>query len=212
MSGSGDPAVMTATAVPTSCPPPCSWGSRTSRSRTGPRPSPGPGELLLEVSHCGICGSDLHFLVEWGGRDERDRGPRVLGHGRRARRRRDRLERSATGSSPGQSPKCGECEYCLAGPAVALRRAGPGRRRRQATGRARSRGYKIDRRGARRCASPTTSRSSTPRSSSRSRSRCTASRRPAAPGPARAGSSPAAARSASCRSPRSRRSASTTSS
>src|SRR3954466_8191847 len=33
-----------------------------------PTPTPGPGELLLEVSHCGICGSDLHFLVEWGGR------------------------------------------------------------------------------------------------------------------------------------------------
>ena len=32
-----------------------------------PTPLPGPGELLLEVSHCGICGSDLHFLIEWGG-------------------------------------------------------------------------------------------------------------------------------------------------
>ena len=52
-----------------------------------PTPEPGPGELLLEVSHCGICGSDLHFLLEWGGRAGRDRGPRVLGHGRRPRRR-----------------------------------------------------------------------------------------------------------------------------
>src|SRR3954463_16376748 len=31
-----------------------------------PTPATGPGELLLEVSHCGICGSDLHFLLEWG--------------------------------------------------------------------------------------------------------------------------------------------------
>jgi threonine dehydrogenase-like Zn-dependent dehydrogenase len=29
-----------------------------------PVPSPGPGEVLIEVSHCGICGSDLHFVVE----------------------------------------------------------------------------------------------------------------------------------------------------
>src|SRR5437763_17012241 len=33
-----------------------------------PTPAPGPGELLLEVSHCGICGSDLHFLLGCGGR------------------------------------------------------------------------------------------------------------------------------------------------
>src|SRR5690606_38249217 len=32
-----------------------------------PTPEVGPGEMLLEVSHCGICGSDLHFLMEWGG-------------------------------------------------------------------------------------------------------------------------------------------------
>ena len=81
------------------CPRRCSWACATSRSRTGRRPEPGPGELLLEVSHCGICGSDLHFLLEWGGRDRRDRGPRVLGHGRRGRRRRDRLG----GRRPGRS-------------------------------------------------------------------------------------------------------------
>ena len=34
-----------------------------------PTPLPGPGELLLEVSHCGVCGSDLHFLLEWGGHE-----------------------------------------------------------------------------------------------------------------------------------------------
>jgi len=26
-----------------------------------PAPEPGPGEALVEVSYCGICGSDLHF-------------------------------------------------------------------------------------------------------------------------------------------------------
>ena len=32
-----------------------------------PVPRPGPGQVLVEVSHCGICGSDLHMMVEgWG--------------------------------------------------------------------------------------------------------------------------------------------------
>ena len=32
-----------------------------------PVPEPGPGEVVVEVSHCGICGSDLHVFVEgWG--------------------------------------------------------------------------------------------------------------------------------------------------
>ena len=26
-----------------------------------PAPEPGPGQVLVEVSYCGICGSDLHF-------------------------------------------------------------------------------------------------------------------------------------------------------
>jgi len=31
-----------------------------------PVPEVGPGEVLVEVSHCGICGSDLHYILEWG--------------------------------------------------------------------------------------------------------------------------------------------------
>jgi Alcohol dehydrogenase GroES-like domain len=32
-----------------------------------PIPEPGNGEVLLAVSHCGICGSDLHLMMEdWG--------------------------------------------------------------------------------------------------------------------------------------------------
>ena len=30
-------------------------------------PTVGPHDVLLEVSHCGVCGSDLHFVLEgWG--------------------------------------------------------------------------------------------------------------------------------------------------
>jgi 2-desacetyl-2-hydroxyethyl bacteriochlorophyllide A dehydrogenase len=32
--------------------------------RSLPVPSPSSGEVLVEISHCGICGSDLHFVIE----------------------------------------------------------------------------------------------------------------------------------------------------
>ncbi|HEV2310488.1 MAG TPA: alcohol dehydrogenase catalytic domain-containing protein, partial [Acidimicrobiia bacterium] len=32
--------------------------------RTLPVPAVGPNEALVEVSHCGICGSDLHLVLE----------------------------------------------------------------------------------------------------------------------------------------------------
>ncbi|MGZ4758273.1 MAG: alcohol dehydrogenase catalytic domain-containing protein, partial [Acidimicrobiales bacterium] len=32
-----------------------------------PVPEPGPGQVLVEVGHCGICGSDIHMILEgWG--------------------------------------------------------------------------------------------------------------------------------------------------
>ena len=32
-----------------------------------PVPDPGPTDVLVEVSHCGVCGTDLHFVIEgWG--------------------------------------------------------------------------------------------------------------------------------------------------
>jgi 2-desacetyl-2-hydroxyethyl bacteriochlorophyllide A dehydrogenase len=32
-----------------------------------PVPAPGPDEVLLRVSHCGVCGTDLHFVMDgWG--------------------------------------------------------------------------------------------------------------------------------------------------
>src|SRR5262245_56585992 len=78
-----------------------------------PTPQPGPGELLLEVSHCGICGSDLHFLLEWGGRENVIEGHEfsgtVVGIG-------DGVTGWAIGDRAvgGPSPRCGKCEYCRA--------------------------------------------------------------------------------------------------
>ncbi|MGW1272654.1 alcohol dehydrogenase catalytic domain-containing protein, partial [Streptomyces sp. NPDC002491] len=43
-------------------------------------PSPGPGEVLVAVSHGGICGSDLHYWRHGGVGDFRLRAPMVLGH------------------------------------------------------------------------------------------------------------------------------------
>jgi threonine dehydrogenase-like Zn-dependent dehydrogenase len=91
-----------------------------------PTPAPGPGELLLEVSHCGICGSDLHFLLEWGGRSAVIEGHEYSG------------TVAAVGPDVsgwtvgdrvvgGPSPRCGTCEFCLAHrPSLCLERSAVG--------------------------------------------------------------------------------------
>ena len=68
------------------------------RGRGAAVTGPGPGDLLLEVSHCGICGSDIHFVIE-GRSDRLDRGPRVRGARRRGRSTQSADGRSATRSS-----------------------------------------------------------------------------------------------------------------
>ena len=105
-------------------------GLRDVAVEDGPTPIPGPDELLLEVSHCGICGSDLHFLLEWGGRDERrSRATSTRAPSPRSAPR-SRAGRSATGRSAGRAPSAASAS--TASPAGrALHRAGPGRGRRQ---------------------------------------------------------------------------------
>jgi len=101
------------TEVPETMPAAVFMGLRDVAVEDRPTPKPGPGELLLEVSHCGICGSDLHFLLEWGGRagviegheysgTVAALGPDVAGWA---------VGERAVG---GPSPRCGRCEYCLA--------------------------------------------------------------------------------------------------
>ena len=101
------------THVPETMPAAVFMGLRDVAVEDRPTPKPGPGELLLEVSHCGICGSDLHFLLEWGGRagviegheysgTVAALGPDVAGWA---------VGERAIG---GPSPRCGRCEYCLA--------------------------------------------------------------------------------------------------
>ena len=79
-----------------------------------PVPRPGPGEVLVEVDHCGICGSDVHMLLDgWGTKGlvaghEFTGVIAALGHG---------VEGWDIGETivGGTSPRCGQCRRCLEG-------------------------------------------------------------------------------------------------
>jgi (R,R)-butanediol dehydrogenase/meso-butanediol dehydrogenase/diacetyl reductase len=88
-------------------------------------PEPGPGEVLVEVSFCGICGSDLHIMIEgWGkpgstGGHEYTGIVAAVGAG---------VSEWAPGDVVvcGPSPRCGECRRCREGkPSQCERRAAP---------------------------------------------------------------------------------------
>jgi 2-desacetyl-2-hydroxyethyl bacteriochlorophyllide A dehydrogenase len=87
-----------------------------------PRPEPETGEVLVEIAECGICGSDLHMVLE-----QYAKPGAILGHewsGVVA------AAPSGSGWSPGDrvvgntSPGCGVCRPCRRGrPSVCLHRA-----------------------------------------------------------------------------------------
>jgi (R,R)-butanediol dehydrogenase / meso-butanediol dehydrogenase / diacetyl reductase len=89
-----------------------------------PCPEPGPGEVLVEIAECGICGSDLHMVF-----DRYAKPGAILGHewaGIVA------AAPSDSGWTPGDrvvgnsSPGCGLCRPCRRGrPSVCLNRARP---------------------------------------------------------------------------------------
>jgi L-iditol 2-dehydrogenase len=79
-------------------------------------PTPGPGEVLVAVKACGICGSDVHGMD---GSTGRRRPPIVMGHeasgviaaaglGVKNWRQGDRVTLDST-------VYCGECEFCRRG-------------------------------------------------------------------------------------------------
>ena len=85
---------------------------RTVTVRDLPEPRPGPGEALLSVRYCGICGSDLSLF-----RTGIMAGPdRVLGHEIVAT-----VEEATGGWAPGDRVVplplrgCGRCEWCRRG-------------------------------------------------------------------------------------------------
>jgi 2-desacetyl-2-hydroxyethyl bacteriochlorophyllide A dehydrogenase len=86
-----------------------------------PVPEPRPGEHLIEIAECGICGSDLHMVLE-----EYAKPGAILGH-----EWSGVVVSEAAGSSlkPGQrvvdnpTPGCGVCRPCRRGrPSVCLQR------------------------------------------------------------------------------------------
>lgn len=90
-------------------------GPHDVRVEERPVPRPGPGEVLLEVSHCGVCGTDLHFVLQGWGTD----WGRVAGHeySGTVTAVGDGVEGWAPGDAVivGAGSTCGTCRHCRAG-------------------------------------------------------------------------------------------------
>ena len=78
-----------------------------------PTPEIGPADVLLEISHCGVCGSDIHFVLEGWSAPNRVHGHEYSGTVVAVG---DDVTRWAVGDSVvgGPALRCGTCEYCLA--------------------------------------------------------------------------------------------------
>jgi propanol-preferring alcohol dehydrogenase len=86
-----------------------------------PTPRPGPGELLVRVSACGVCRSNLHMIEgDWVAAGVPARSPIIPGHeivGRVAALG-EGVTTFAVGARVGIQPlwsSCGRCRYCLVG-------------------------------------------------------------------------------------------------
>ena len=81
-----------------------------------PQPTPGPGEILVRVAACGICGSDVHG---YDGSSGRRIPPVVMGH--EAAGKIAAIGSGVRGFSEGDRVTfdstiyCGDCPYCTRG-------------------------------------------------------------------------------------------------
>ncbi|MGH8747023.1 MAG: alcohol dehydrogenase catalytic domain-containing protein, partial [Burkholderiales bacterium] len=84
------------------------------RAERVPVPEPGPGQVLIEVSACGVCRTDLHVVD---GDLTGARYPLVPGHEivGRAVRGGTRFAAGARIGVPWLGWTCGACEYCTSG-------------------------------------------------------------------------------------------------
>jgi threonine dehydrogenase-like Zn-dependent dehydrogenase len=77
-------------------------------------PEPGPGQVLVEVGHCGICGSDIHIILEGWGKpgvvEGHEWSGTIVALGAE-------VDRWSVGDLVvgGPSPRCGRCKRCLEG-------------------------------------------------------------------------------------------------
>jgi len=88
---------------------------RTLLTVTAAEPAPGPGQALIEVAHCGICGSDLHFrdvpeLFPAGTVPGHELSGRIIAVG-------DGVDGWVVGARVCVLPfgQCGECAVCRSG-------------------------------------------------------------------------------------------------
>ena len=73
-------------------------------------PIAGDGEVVVDLSHCGICGSDMHA---WHGHDARRVPPLILGHEAVGIARSGRHEGKRVAINPLMT--CGNCNFCNSG-------------------------------------------------------------------------------------------------
>jgi (R,R)-butanediol dehydrogenase/meso-butanediol dehydrogenase/diacetyl reductase len=91
-----------------------------------PVPRLGPTDVLLEVDFCGVCGSDLHMVIEGWGTPDTIEGHEYVGTVAAVG---DQVTRWQPGDRVvgGASTRCGTCEHCLAGrPSLCTERGTPG--------------------------------------------------------------------------------------
>lgn len=89
-------------------------GDQTIAVEDYPTPQVGPTDVLLEISHCGICGSDIHFVLEGWSPPNKVHGHEYSGTVVAVG---DEVTHWKVGDAVvgGPSVRCGECEFCLAG-------------------------------------------------------------------------------------------------
>ncbi len=90
-----------------------------------PVPRPGPEQVLVEVAYCGICGSDLHIMIEGWGKPGSVGGHEFTGTVAAVG---DDVTTWVPGDVVvcGPSPRCGECRRCREGkPSQCERRSAP---------------------------------------------------------------------------------------
>jgi (R,R)-butanediol dehydrogenase/meso-butanediol dehydrogenase/diacetyl reductase len=79
-----------------------------------PVPQPGAGQVLVEVGHCGICGSDIHVILEGWGKPGVVEGHEWSGTIVEVG---PEVSQWSVGDAVvgGPSPRCGHCKRCLEG-------------------------------------------------------------------------------------------------
>lgn len=92
---------------------------RTLQFTDDPRPSPGPGEVLVELTAVGICGSDVHWYTEGRIGDTVVKGPLTLGHEPAGKvvEVGTGVDRGLIGKRVAIEPAihCGHCKFCIEG-------------------------------------------------------------------------------------------------